>query len=408
VDKFDWLLTAAGRESAALARERLLEQENILRILKRMRKSISPAQAAMALELAKLQIRARTKFTRADEMLFTKTSLEQATSERLALYKASRFPTGSSVADICCGIGGDAIGLAPNRTLAAVDQQQVIAQMAQHNLAVYQSTNASVFHLSFEGFDISEIDCLHFDPDRRVAGRTVLAHDFSPPLTTIFSGIGGRLTGIKLAPATNLPQHTREKIHREFIGERRETKQQLVWLNHPEYPKNRTSCTVVSSRGVESMTFDNDEQFKLCEIVDQTGTYLYEPHSVVIAARMVNGIARSLGLQRVGNGSAYLTGDQYCNSALISRFRIESVVPLSIERVANHIHREQYGEIEWKKRAVEQETYEQLLKLKSRGERKITAVVTPSQRGAIVIFCQREVGPPVPQKVSHDPAKNET
>lgn len=389
MDSYHWLLTPAGIESTAEARTRLLAKDSILRILKSLRKSISPPQAAMALELAQLQIRGRIKFSRADQMLFTKQSLEQATSERLARYKSSRFPAGASLADICCGIGGDAIGLAVNRTIAAVDHQELIARMAQHNLAAYGLYDAAVYHLTFAEFDISEIDCLHFDPDRRVAGRTVLAHDFSPSMNSIFSGIGRRLTGIKLAPATNLPQHIREKIHREFIGERRETKQQMVWLHHPDLPNNMTTCTVLRSTGAESMTFENQEQFQPCAFAEQFGDFLYEPHSVVLASRMVNGLARALGLTRVGHGSAYLTGGQTKPTALATCFKIHSIVPLSIERVANHIHREQFGEIEWKKRAIEQETYEQLAKLKSRGDRRITAVVTPSFCGPVVVFCQR-------------------
>jgi hypothetical protein len=405
VSKIEWLLTKRAQEFAAIVREQLLANENILRILKRLRKGISPAEAAMAVELGTLQLRARTKFSRAEKMLFTKTSLEQATSERLALYKASRFPRDQKIADICCGIGGDSIGIGQSHELAAVDQQNLLCKMAEHNLTVCEIPKFKVVNQSFSEFDIVDYDCLHFDPDRRVAGRTVLPNDFSPSFDEILSGIGRRLTAIKVAPASNLPHDLREMVHREWIGERREAKQQLIWLNHPEYPRGSATCTVVTGGGIEKLTFTNDAQFRPAPVADQLNQYVYEPHAAVIAARMISGLAREYGLSRVGQGAAYLTGDRPINSSLLATFKVEVAAPLYLEKIAELVRQNDYGEIEWKKRAVEQETYEQLKRIRTRGERKVTAIVTPTPRGPAIIFCHRlPTSEQPPAKV--DPAKN--
>ncbi len=392
MSNIDWLLTAEAREATQLVRLKLQQRENILRIVKTLRKKLSPANAALAMEQGQLQLKARVKFSKAEQMLLTKIGYEQATSERLARYKSSCFPEGGTLGDICCGIGGDAIGLSAGRKLIAVDAEPILCRFTQENLRVYNAQNVHIEAVDFHEFSMNGIDWLHADPDRRVAGRTVFPSDFSPPLNSLIAAIGDRVAAIKLAPATKLPHDLCEQCHREWIGENRETKQQLIWFNHPSKKSGTSSTTVISGTDhVEQLTFDNNAQFGRIPIAPKIGSFVFEPHSVVLAGRLNRGLARRFELQRVGDGVAYLTADHPCDSALVSVFLVEQIVPLQIDKISLAVRTNGYGKIEWKKRAIEQETFEQLVKIRAKGERSITAIVTPSQQGPIVIFCQRQL-----------------
>src|SRR5687767_5373956 len=80
----------------------------------RVAEATSPEAARWAFEQWSLRKRAQEKFAKADEMLFTREALEQATHEELAHFHASQFPQRTRVADLTCGIGADLIALARN------------------------------------------------------------------------------------------------------------------------------------------------------------------------------------------------------------------------------------------------------------------------------------------------------
>ena len=105
-DDYDWLVSAAGAEAFARA---AAGPADPLRLQQQLRKSLPAERARLVVEQLELRQRARRKFSAAEQMFFTRQTLEQATDERLAAYKAARFaavaPTGVW-ADICCGIGG--------------------------------------------------------------------------------------------------------------------------------------------------------------------------------------------------------------------------------------------------------------------------------------------------------------
>jgi len=71
-----------------------------------------PAELVIAaLAQHELRLRARAKFTRAEQMWLTREGLEQASAEPIARHRATRYAGRARVADLCCGIGGDLIAL---------------------------------------------------------------------------------------------------------------------------------------------------------------------------------------------------------------------------------------------------------------------------------------------------------
>src|SRR3954469_4920938 len=115
-------------------------ERDVLKMVSDLRKAgHSPALVAAVLTQARLRSKARGKFGEfAGRMLFTEAGLEQATRLPVAARHASRFVAAglSRVADLGCGIGGDAMAFAgADIDVVAVDADEVTAAIASYNLA---------------------------------------------------------------------------------------------------------------------------------------------------------------------------------------------------------------------------------------------------------------------------------
>ena len=150
-----WL---TGEEAAGLIAELAGREAPLLAAVERLRKRVSPERAHRLMELIELRRRAAAKFDAAQRMFFSRTSLEQATDECVAHYKAARFSSAArsgsgrstappraadhcspttdgagvsgTVADLCCGIGGDMLALARHLPVVAVDCDPVASLYA--------------------------------------------------------------------------------------------------------------------------------------------------------------------------------------------------------------------------------------------------------------------------------------
>jgi hypothetical protein len=121
----DWdrLLMPAGQQALALAETQLATEEDVLRALQALQRAGADAPLARAaVDTVLLRRKAAGKFPLASEMYFTREALEQASSSPCGQHRAARFQNCDLVADLGCGIGGDAIWLAAQAPLLAMDR----------------------------------------------------------------------------------------------------------------------------------------------------------------------------------------------------------------------------------------------------------------------------------------------
>src|ERR1700689_1173003 len=105
------LLSPDGRELMdRLAGERV-GPDRALELAQALRGRYPPDLVAAALTQQELRVAALAKFSRAEEMLFTRAGLEQASSEITSAHAAARYPADGLVADLCCGIGGNLVAV---------------------------------------------------------------------------------------------------------------------------------------------------------------------------------------------------------------------------------------------------------------------------------------------------------
>ena len=387
INEFQWLVGSEAAALLSLAHEDFLKKLSPLKIAKTLRKSTTLTRAALVMEQAQLRLRAKSKFSLADQMFFTKRGLEQSSGAGLAIYKAGLFKEHQSVLDVCCGVGGDLLGLAnrdpanPKLSTTGIDSDPVTALFAKHNLQQFLQTEqiphaaATVLAQDFTAADLNNCSALHLDPDRRKARRATDGRHFSPSLTDVFSRVSGsQMVAIKVAPATPIEDSWPEQLHRQWLGDRRECKQQVLWLG-AEFPPNQRSAALVTDDGLAHHIS--------CEGLDVKRTtaaglkqYLYEPHAAVLAAKLEDHLAAKHSLARIARTIPYFVSDVPIQEPLLTGFQVIEMLKMDIKTVHRFLSDKDVGEVELKQRGIDNVTFERFRKLKLTGEKKATLFLT--------------------------------
>jgi hypothetical protein len=219
---FDTLLAPLGQAALAAAAALNPREEDFLTLLGGLRKDFPAALAKAALETAILRRRARVKFSRADQMYFTREALEQASGERISRYRAHRYAGLRAAADLGCGIGGDSLGLAERCLVTAVDLDPLRLRMAAENLAAYGLRERAAFvEADLAQFTLpAGTDAFFFDPARRAGGRRKFSvRDYSPPLAMARAWLGQAPGGgVKISPGVDLRELAGYDCEIEFIS----------------------------------------------------------------------------------------------------------------------------------------------------------------------------------------------
>lgn len=348
-EDYRWLLSAA----AELWLRRVEPEKDLAALAPRLRKELSAERAHLVVEQIDLRRRARDKFSRADQMFFTRKGFEQATDEPIAAYKARRFEPGQPVVDLCCGIGGDLIALAGGRMCAGVDADEICGLLAAHNCQVYGVQPSIRVARIAQDFQFPDNTAWHIDPDRRATGRrgTALV-SFEPPLDVLSALLAHNPhAALKLAPASEIPAEWAAGCEREWISSRGECRQQVVWSGSFARRPVQRAATVVGRDGeAHTITGSGDEPIPSAASL---GRYLYEPDAAVLAAKLTGALCAEHLLAAIAPGIAYLTADSLVSDGAVAAFEVQDVLPFDLKQLKAYCRESQIGRLEVKKRGVE-------------------------------------------------------
>ncbi|MBN9224409.1 MAG: SAM-dependent methyltransferase [Microbacterium sp. SCN 70-27] len=339
----------------------------------------SPQLVSAVVGQARLRTRARQKFGAfADRMLFTRAGLEQATRLEVGARHAGRFRDAgvTRVADLGCGIGGDALALAGiGLDVLAVDADEITSALAAYNLAPF-GDGVSVRSSRAEDVDLTGIDAVWLDPARRTAGHgettRVGADDWSPPLDWVF-GLSARLpAGIKLGPAFDrslIP----DDAEAQWISVDGSTIELVVWTGILARPGVRRAALVIRGGQAAELVASGDAPDAP---VRGLGAYLHEPEGAVIRARLIGEVARTIGAGMLDQRIAYLTSDAPASSPFVQTFRVREQLPNDIKALGRALRDRGIGTLEIKKRGVDIDPAVLRTKLKPSGAESATLFVT--------------------------------
>ncbi len=337
-----------------------------------------PSLIAAVLTQARLREKAVAKFGPfASRMLFTAAGLEQATRLQVAARHAARFRDAGllRVADLGCGIGGDALALAAlDLQVLGVEIDEVTAAIAAYNLAPFPTAEVVVGDAGTA--DLSDVDAVFLDPARRAPGHDsttrVDADQYSPSLGMAFAIAEAKPTGIKLGPAFDR-EEIPTGVEAQWVTVDGETVELSLWSGALARPLVRRAALVIAGDRVAELTAPADSEDP--ELRPLQG-YLHEPAGAVIRSRLIGDLAGSLDAGIVSDRIAYLTGSSISTSPLAASFEIDAELPIDERRIARELRSRGIGRLEVKKRGVDIDPAAFRAKLGLKGDGEATLILT--------------------------------
>jgi hypothetical protein len=389
IEDYRWLV---GEQAPPYLDDAASSELSFVALAKRLRAALSPERAHLVLEQVELRERARVKFSRPEKMFFTRKLLEQSTDEQIAGYKASRFPKDRPIADLCCGIGGDSLALARRGSCLAVDRDPVAALLVEANCRA-QAAGELSSDVADVRTVVERLDCQawHIDPDRRATAQRTSKVIYCEPSLEVIQALHRRVDAgaIKLAPGAQLSDDCFKDalVEFEWIGSRRECRQQVVWLGSLARHSGRRTATVVDRHG-ESHSFTGDAELEVD--VSLPGRYLFVPDSTLFASRLAGALADQLQLRATSYGLSYYTADEYRKSSLLEAFEVQELLNLDVKRLKRLLRERKVGSLEIKARGVEIDPAELRKKLQpKKGGESATLLIFRSGEDVVVAVAQR-------------------
>ncbi|MGN6200685.1 THUMP-like domain-containing protein [Humibacter sp.] len=338
-----------------------------------------PGLVATVLTQSKLRGKAAAKFGPfASRMLFTEAGLEQATRLPVAAHHAARFNRAglTRVADLGCGIGGDAMAMAAlDLEVMAVDADEVTAAIASYNLAPFP--NAHVLQSRAEDADLTTHDAVYLDPARRTSGHANTRRlsdpaEWSPSLDFVF-GLAERMpVGVKLGPGIDralIP----DDAEAQWISVDGQVVEVGVWTGPLARDAVRRAALVLHGDEAAELTGPADAED---EPAGDLGEFLYEPDGAVIRARLIGGLARTLNARMLRHDIAYLTADTLTRTPFATAFRVIEDLPVKESELRTALAARGVGTLEIKKRGADVDPAALRKRLRLKGEASATLVLT--------------------------------
>lgn len=352
---------------------------------------VDPLLIAGALTQSRLRAKARTKFDSfADGMLFTAAGLEQSTRLAVAARHAQRYTAAgcTRVADLTCGIGGDAMALAGlGLGVLAVELDELTAAVATVNLRHFPE--AEVRHGDGLALDLAAegVDGVFADPARRTStGRR--RHDpaaYAPPLDRVLDVVAQvPALGVKVGPAIPHAAVPAE-AEAQWVSLDGDVVEAGLWFGPlaPDGP-GRSALVV---RGTSAATLRLPAKGLPVPEVGPVGDYLYEPDGAVIRAGLVGLVAEHVHGRLLDPTIAYVTSERLQTSDVAHAYRVTDVMPFGLKRLRTALRERGVGRLTIKKRgtAVVPEQLRKQLDLRGDGEATIVLTRVAGSQQVLVV-----------------------
>ena len=304
-----WLVSHTGCDAVATATRSLDDGADDIAVVTELRRQgLDPPRTAAVCAAATARRRARARWVDADQLLFTRESLEQASDPEVARWRAQRFAD-RDVWDLCAGVGGDTLALARRATMvSAVDIDPARLVLLAHNAAC-RGVEVAAIPGDALTVTVPAGAALHADPARRRGMRRVrhLA-DHVPPVPALLSRHGAAAgSGVVLSPAvdTTDPGFPRD-AEVEFIQLGSELVEASVWLGDLRQAGGVVATATLLPDGHQRVR-RGPRPPRLA--VGQIGDHLVEIAPAAVRARLHDDIGEEIGARRIALRRALLTCD---------------------------------------------------------------------------------------------------
>jgi SAM-dependent methyltransferase len=361
-------------------------------------------------------------------MYFTREALEQASGETIATYRVERYRPYGAVADLACGIGGDALALARVAQVTAVDRDPLRLAMAAANARACRVAERVTFvEADLEQAPPPDAEAIFFDPARRRDGRRVFAlKDYRPPVALVRRWRNSiPAIGVKVAPGVADEELAAlGELEVEFISVDGELKEAVLWVGPLGTPGRRATVLVTNEeprtknqeppRGYPTenreqtsdgpRTTNNGQrttdmqhatcfsilnsQFSIPPPLAPPAGYFYEPDPAIIRAHLVAALAEQIGAAQLDREIAYLTADRAIDTPFARCWRVIEWLPFGLKRLRARLRALDAGAVTVKKRGSPLDTDALARQLSGGGTRPLVVVLTRVSDHPAALICE--------------------
>ena len=355
-------------------------QGDELTVLTQLRKTHPPEHCRTVVHLLALQKRAQTKFTQASHMVFDREGLEQSSGETIAQHRAKRYQSFSQIADLCCGIGGDAIPLAQHAHVITADINPHRVAITRHNAQVYNvAQNIHPLCTNVAKW-IPPCDAIFMDPGRRQDNKRLYAlSDYHPPVNLQHLQSITPNIGIKVAPGlpeSDIPPN----CEIEFISESGSCKEAVLWFGDLQSSTSKRATLLPSGHTLIHKPTSPAE-------VHPPGAYIAEPDNAVVRAHLIDQLAHDLNAWKLSPEVAYLSADHALQSSFVTCYKVQDVLPFNLKKLQKYLSTHKIGRLDIKKRHFPLTPEALRAKLKLKGGGWLTLFLTRIDTHPTVIVC---------------------
>jgi hypothetical protein len=376
----DFLLSASGQELLARL---AAEGPPDLALGTRLRREYPADLVAAATAQHELRLAARAKFSRASQMLFTRAGLEQSSAERIGRHRARRFEEINTIADLCCGIGGDLVTL---RAVLAVDRDEVHARLARHNASIYETTVAAAV-ADVRDPRLAGLDAVFIDPARRTATGRMRTGASEPPLEWCL-GLTGEVSrvAVKAAPGVDLSVLS-EGWEAEFVADGRDLKEATLWS--PAFATVPRRATVLTAEGEATLQPDDGAAVD----VRAPGEYLLDPNPAVTRAGLVEELARRVTGWKIDPRIAFIAADRDVRTPFARTLRVLDSAPWNEKDFARRLRALGIGAADIRRRGLAGDVDQIRRRLRLQGPRQGVVVLTRVDDKPWGLICELPASP---------------
>lgn len=369
LDTFESLLDDEGQALLGHISERS-GAESDLALGTRLRRDHPAELVAAAMSQHALRRRAAVKFgDDAQRLYFVPDALEQATRAPVASHRARRLVEvgATAVVDLGCGIGGDLIACArAGLTVRGIEQDPVRAAMARANLAAL-GLDGTVEVGDATTAAVQEDEVAFVDPARRDgAGRTFSLDALVPSWDFVTDLLRGRALA-KVMPGI-AHDAVPEGVQAEWVSEGGQLVEACLWGAGFGLPADRRATVLPAGSTLAAR-----------DAVAHTGpplSHLVEPDDAVIRAGLVAELAEDLGGHLLDPHIAWITTDRPDAAPFGRAFAIEAELPFREKQLRAALRDLDVGTLTVKKRGVDIVPEQLVARLKLKGSRTATVVLT--------------------------------
>lgn len=284
----------------------------------------------------------------------------------MAEHRAARL-AGRTVHDVTCSVGTELVALARTGPVLGSDLDDARLACAAHNLVTHGAPGVPLVRADAL-VPVSRDAVVLADPGRRRDGRRT--HDpaaLEPPLPDLLAAHAGRDVVVKCAPGLDAASWDGEVEVVSLDGGVREA---VLWsAGLSGAVRRRASVLSSSGPGYEVTDADPDDAE-----VREAGEWIVDPDGAVVRAGLVRHWAARHGLGQLDPRTAHLTGDTAPPG--VRAFRVLSHGRFTEKALRTALARHDAGSVEILVRAIEVDPAVLRKRLRLRGSRALTVVLT--------------------------------